>query len=72
MAIVWEGYDDFLIDTKKRTGKNVMAYGQTAITEDLYEKRLAAGAQIIDQAVLIQLLRNAITGQQRRPQGLAN
>jgi p-hydroxybenzoate 3-monooxygenase len=35
-AIAWEGRDRFFIDTKKFTGKSMMAYGQTAITEDLY------------------------------------
>jgi hypothetical protein len=29
----------------------MMAYGQTAITEDLYAARDAAGGQIIDEAV---------------------
>jgi p-hydroxybenzoate 3-monooxygenase len=49
-AIAWEGRPRFFIDTKKFTGKSMMAYGQTAITEDLYAARDAAGGQIIDQA----------------------
>src|SRR5262245_322916 len=54
-AIVWEGRERFLIDTKKYTSKRMMAYGQTAITEDLYAARDAAGGQVIDQANSIQL-----------------
>ena len=54
-AIAWEGRDRFFIDTKKFTGKSMMAYGQTAITEDLYAARDAAGGQIIDEANNVQL-----------------
>src|SRR5262245_3437234 len=39
VAIAWEGRERFLIDTRKYTGKPMMAYGQTAITEDLYAAR---------------------------------
>jgi hypothetical protein len=53
--IAWEGRDRFFIDTKKFTGKSMMAYGQTAITEDLYAARDAAGGQIIDEASNVQL-----------------
>jgi len=42
-SIVWEDRPHFLIDTKKYTGKPMMAYGQTNITEDLYAARDAAG-----------------------------
>jgi len=49
-AIAWEGRPRFFIDTKKLTGKAMMAYGQTAITEDLYAVRDAAGGQTIDEA----------------------
>ena len=45
----------FFIDTKKFTGKPMMAYGQTAITEDLYAARDAAGGQIVDEADNVQL-----------------
>ena len=38
-AIAWNGRPRFFIDTKKFTGKAMMAYGQTAITEDLYAAR---------------------------------
>jgi p-hydroxybenzoate 3-monooxygenase len=48
--IAWQDRPPFLIDTKKYTGKKMMAYGQTAITQDLYFAREAAGAQIIYQA----------------------
>ena len=54
-AIAWEGRARFFIDTKKFTGKSMMAYGQTAITEDLYAARDAAGGQIIDQARNVEL-----------------
>jgi len=54
-AIAWEGRPRFFIDTKKYTGKAMMAYGQTAITEDLYAARDAAGGQVIDEAADVQL-----------------
>ena len=49
-AIAWEGRPRFFIDTKKYTGKQLMAYGQTSITEDLYAARDAAGGKVIDLA----------------------
>ena len=55
VAIAWSGRGRFLIDTKKYTGKCMMAYGQTAITEDLYAARDAAKGQIIDEAQNVQL-----------------
>ncbi|MPZ56826.1 MAG: 4-hydroxybenzoate 3-monooxygenase [Rhizobiales bacterium] len=54
-AIAWAGRERFFIDTKKYTGKSMMAYGQTAITEDLYAARDAAGGQIVDEAADVQL-----------------
>jgi p-hydroxybenzoate 3-monooxygenase len=45
--IAWQNRPLFLIDTRKYTGKQMMAYGQTAITEDLFRVRETAGAQII-------------------------
>jgi len=54
-TIVWEDRPHFLIDTKKYTGKPMMAYGQTNITEDLYVARDAAGGQVIDEAANVQL-----------------
>jgi p-hydroxybenzoate 3-monooxygenase len=50
ICIEWPGYDTFLIDGPRYTGRSMMAYGQTQITEDLYEAREAAGAQIIEEA----------------------
>jgi p-hydroxybenzoate 3-monooxygenase len=54
-TIVWEDRPHFLIDTKKYTGKPMMAYGQTNITEDLYAARDAAGGQVIDEAADVEL-----------------
>jgi p-hydroxybenzoate 3-monooxygenase len=54
-AIAWEGRPRFFIDTKKFAGKIMMAYGQTAITEDLYAARDAAGGQVLDRAGNVQL-----------------
>jgi p-hydroxybenzoate 3-monooxygenase len=54
-GIAWEDRPQFFIDTKKFTGKTMMAYGQTAITEDLYAKRDADGGQIIDEAGNVRL-----------------
>jgi p-hydroxybenzoate 3-monooxygenase len=54
-AIAWEGRPRFFIDTRKHTGKRMMAYGQTAITEDLFAARDAAGGQIVDRADNVQL-----------------
>ena len=54
-AIAWEGRPRFFIDTKKFTGKAMMAYGQTAITEGLDAARDAAGEQIIDEAGNVRL-----------------
>ena len=48
--IAWEDRPRLLIDTKKYTGKPMMAYGQTAITEDLFAARDAAGGKVIDEA----------------------
>ncbi len=53
--IAWQNRPTFLIDTKKYTGRQMMAYGQTAITQDLYAARDAAGGQIIEQASDVQL-----------------
>jgi p-hydroxybenzoate 3-monooxygenase len=54
-AIAWEGRPRFFVDTKKFTGKIMMAYGQTAITEDLYAARDAAGGQVLDEAANVRL-----------------
>jgi p-hydroxybenzoate 3-monooxygenase len=49
-AIAWEDRPRFFIDTFKYTGRRMTTYGQTAITEDLYAARDAAGGQIVDEA----------------------
>jgi p-hydroxybenzoate 3-monooxygenase len=54
-GIAWEGRPRFFIATKKFTGKDMMTYGQTAITEDLYAAREATGGQIIDEADNVRL-----------------
>jgi p-hydroxybenzoate 3-monooxygenase len=46
--IVWEDHEPFLIDTNKYTGRQLTAYGQTYITEDLYAARDRSGAEIIE------------------------
>ena len=53
--IVWQDRPDFFIDTKKWTGQPMMAYGQTNITEDLYEARERDGAQIYTEAKGVQI-----------------
>jgi hypothetical protein len=54
-AIAWAGRDRFFVDTRKYTGKAMMAYGQTAITEDLYAARDAVGGTIFDEAANVLL-----------------
>ena len=45
--VVWSGERQCLWDTRKYAGKRMMAYGQTAITEDLYAARDALGGIVI-------------------------
>jgi p-hydroxybenzoate 3-monooxygenase len=54
-AIVWGDNQRLLIDTRRFTGQPMMAYGQTALTEDLYAARDRKGGQIIDTADNVQL-----------------
>jgi p-hydroxybenzoate 3-monooxygenase len=54
-AIAWEGRPRFFIDTKKFTRKQLMAYGQTSITEDLYAARDASGGKVTDEAANVRL-----------------
>ena len=49
--IVWAGEKQCLIDTRKYAGRQMVAYGQTNITEDLYTARDALGGTIIDEAL---------------------
>lgn len=53
--ITWQGQENLFIDTMKYCGKPMMAYGQTAITEDLYGAREKAGAQMVHEAVDVRL-----------------
>jgi p-hydroxybenzoate 3-monooxygenase len=48
--IAWQDRPPFLIDTRKFTGRPMMAYGQTAITHDLYRVRDEANGNIIEEA----------------------
>jgi p-hydroxybenzoate 3-monooxygenase len=54
-TIRWAGRGKFIIDTKQYTGKQMMVYGQTSITEDLYAARDAAGGTIVDEAADVTL-----------------
>jgi len=54
VLIVWQDRARFLIDTQRYVGRRMMAYGQTAITEDLYAAREAAGQVIVDEAENVQ------------------
>jgi p-hydroxybenzoate 3-monooxygenase len=67
-GIAWEGRPPFFIATKKFTGMAMMSYGQTAITEDLYAARDAAGGQIVDEAENVSLHKNF--GVERLPYAL--
>ncbi|MCB1491139.1 MAG: 4-hydroxybenzoate 3-monooxygenase [Rhodobiaceae bacterium] len=49
-GVVFQGKDDFFIDTRKWTGRQMMAYGQTALTEDLYAARDREGGQTVFEA----------------------
>ncbi len=48
--IVWENRPDFFIDLKKWTGKQMWAWGQTNIQEDLHRVLTAAGAEMVHEA----------------------
>lgn len=48
--ISWQDRPPLLIDTYKYTGRRMMAYGQTAITQDLYAASEARGACIVERA----------------------
>jgi p-hydroxybenzoate 3-monooxygenase len=61
-AIAWEQRPRFFIDTKKYTGKAMMAYGQTAITEDLYAAHDDGGNPVINEAENVRL--HALTSDQ--------
>lgn len=46
--IAWENREPFLIDTQRHTGKQMWAFGQTAITEELYRASASRGGRVID------------------------
>jgi p-hydroxybenzoate 3-monooxygenase len=48
--IAWQDRPPFLIDTYRHTGRRMMAYGQTAITQDLYAAAEARGTQVVERA----------------------
>jgi p-hydroxybenzoate 3-monooxygenase len=54
--IAWQNRDLFLIDTWKYTGKRMMAFGQTAITEELYAARERARGRIVDDVRNVRIL----------------
>ena len=47
--IAWQGRPSFMIDVKRWTGLEMMAYGQTFLTEDLYALREATGTPYFDE-----------------------
>lgn len=49
-GIAWQDKPAFFIDVKKWTGRQMMAYGQTSITEDLYEARERDGGDVVNEA----------------------
>ena len=49
-VVTWGDGDRLFLDTKQYAGKNMMAYSQTMITEDLYAARDRMGGQVIDRA----------------------
>ncbi|KZK92618.1 p-hydroxybenzoate hydroxylase [Pseudovibrio sp. Ad5] len=53
--ITRQGFESHFIDTHKWTGKEMMVYGQTDITEDLYDARERAGGNIINEATDVTL-----------------
>jgi p-hydroxybenzoate 3-monooxygenase len=53
--IAWEDRPLFLIDTMKFTGKQMMAFGQTAITKELYRVRMRDRGQVINEAENVEL-----------------
>lgn len=54
-GIAWGGREHFFIDVKKHTGKTLTAFGQTAITEELYKARDAAGGVIEEEVADVKL-----------------
>jgi len=48
--IVWAGRDGFLIDCTRHVGRQMMAYGQTNIQEDLFADADRRGQVVLDEA----------------------
>lgn len=59
--VTWQNEGSLVIDTTKYAGRPMMAYGQTAITEDLYAAHDLAGTEILDCASDVAL--HDITGE---------
>src|ERR1700757_2323486 len=49
-VIAWQDRPHFLIDTYSHTGRRMMAYGQTAITQDLYAVADLRKARVVERA----------------------
>ncbi|MBI5111815.1 MAG: 4-hydroxybenzoate 3-monooxygenase [Rhodovulum sp.] len=54
-VIAWQDRAPFLIDTHKHTGRKMMAYGQTAITQDLYAACERRGGELVEGAADVRL-----------------
>ena len=50
------GDEPFRVDFERLTGRHVVVYGQTELTRDLYEARMAAGGEIIHEAENVVIL----------------
>jgi p-hydroxybenzoate 3-monooxygenase len=53
--IAWAGKRQMLIDTRQFSGKPMVAYGQTQITEDLYAARDASGRPTVHEALDVKI-----------------
>ena len=53
--MAWRGQDVLSVDTNHLLGKQMMAYGQTRIQEDLYEAGDARGARVVFEAEHVEL-----------------
>lgn len=55
VGIAWGGREHFTIDILRHTGKSLHAFGQTAVTEELYKARDAAGGVIVEEVANVTL-----------------
>jgi len=53
--IVFAGRDQINVDTRKFTGKSMMAYGQTSLTEDLYRMHADSTAMLFDRCENVEI-----------------